>query len=158
MIIRNCTTKTLKASPLNNRGVRSTPGCRIAPASTLEGSPACCWSTPPECTAAGLSTCRGCSLRSYPRLPSEDRVAVSFVVTLCALRELHLELCGEKNIALRAGLKGGKGGKEIFCAFSATSVCISNRLSRLTVYPSNRLSRLTVYPSNRLSRLTVYPV
>ena len=91
------TTKTLKASPLSNRGVRSTPRCRMAPASTLEGSPACSWGTPPECTAAGMSTCRGCSLRSYPRLPSEDRVAVSLVVTLCALRELHLELCGEKK-------------------------------------------------------------
>ena len=40
MIIRNDTTnKTATRSPLNNRGVRSTPGCQPAPASTLEGSP-----------------------------------------------------------------------------------------------------------------------
>ena len=39
MIIRNRTTKTLETSPLNNRGVRSTPGCQPASASTLKGSP-----------------------------------------------------------------------------------------------------------------------
>jgi len=39
MIIWNRTTKTLKASTLNNRGVRSTPGCQSAPVSTLKGSP-----------------------------------------------------------------------------------------------------------------------
>ena len=52
MIIRNCTNKTLKASPLNNRGVHSTSGCRIVPASTLKGLPFCGWGTPPECTIA----------------------------------------------------------------------------------------------------------
>ena len=41
MTIRNRTTKTLKASSLNNRGVRSTPGCQPASESTLEGSPSC---------------------------------------------------------------------------------------------------------------------
>ena len=38
MIIRKRTTKTLKASTLINRGVRSTPGCWPALASPLKGS------------------------------------------------------------------------------------------------------------------------
>ena len=41
LTIRNRTTKTLQASSLNNRGVRSTPGCQPASESTLEGSPSC---------------------------------------------------------------------------------------------------------------------
>ena len=39
MTIRNRTAKTLEASSLSNRGVRSTPGCQPASASTLKGSP-----------------------------------------------------------------------------------------------------------------------
>jgi len=59
MMIRNCTTKTLKASSLHNRGVRSTPGCQMVSASTLEGSPFCGWGTPLECTTANYPPAGG---------------------------------------------------------------------------------------------------
>ena len=41
MIIRKDVTVTLKASPLNSRVVRSTPGHDKCAASTLNGSPNC---------------------------------------------------------------------------------------------------------------------
>ena len=81
MIIRNRTTKTLETSPLNNRGVRSTPGCQPASASTLKGSPlrndgalfqsAC---STIVCQPGGARYTR---TRGYQ---SEDRIAVSLVV------------------------------------------------------------------------------
>lgn len=39
MIIRYRSIKTVKPSPLSNRGVCSTPGCQQAAAPTLKGAP-----------------------------------------------------------------------------------------------------------------------
>ena len=76
MIIRKCTTKTLKASSLDNRGCEVPPGAGITHLSTLEECPCCLMGDPFRVDAVCSSAIRGCSLRSYPRLVSEDRAAV----------------------------------------------------------------------------------
>ena len=46
MTIRDREQETLKASPLNSRGVRCTPGWQSTAASTLKGSPISCGGAP----------------------------------------------------------------------------------------------------------------
>jgi len=82
MIIRNRTTKTLEASPLNNRGCAVPPDRDKRGTSTLKGSPIMLFGHSFRVLASIALNIRGCSLRSYPRLLSEDRVAVSLVVRL----------------------------------------------------------------------------
>jgi len=81
MIISNRTTKTVKPSTLNNRGVRSTPGKETHNNIDSERvTQLHCWGTLSECMLHEHLGNRGCSLRSYPRLLSEDRLAVSLGV------------------------------------------------------------------------------
>ena len=82
MIIRNRTTKTLEASSLNNRGCAVPPDRDKRGTSTLKGSPIMLFGHSFRVLASIVLNIRGCSLRSYPRLLSEDRVAVSLVVWL----------------------------------------------------------------------------
>ena len=102
MIIRNQVIWTLKASPLNNRGYERSEHPRTAITThplhpkrvpqqvQVELDPMAGATLSESMQYAFLF--RGCSLRSYPRLLSEDRVAVSLVVsTLSASSTL---LCG----------------------------------------------------------------
>ena len=80
MIIRNRTTKTLEASPLYNRGFVVPPDRDKRGTSTLKGSPITLFGHSFRVLASIELNNRGYTLRSYPRLLSEDRVSVSLVV------------------------------------------------------------------------------
>lgn len=79
MIIRYCTTKTLKASPFSNRGVRRTPGGTQASKTTLKGSPITLLGDPFRVDALWPVLSGG---TSHPRLLKGDAFSVLLVVHL----------------------------------------------------------------------------
>ena len=81
MIIRYCTPRTLKASPLRNRRSER-PADGMQTGMHPGGVPHQWHGATHSGSVEVLSFIRGCSLRSYPRLRSGDRVAVLLVVSL----------------------------------------------------------------------------
>ena len=75
MIIRNRTTKTLKASTLSNRGSCRPPEGMDVGGSTLKGCPCIVMGDPLRVDVAMQLSIWGCSLRSYPQLLSVDRTS-----------------------------------------------------------------------------------